>query len=145
MTLFHVFFYFLLQSTVFYSQFTLGYFILHNPQNAENTESRPALHAAHSSVRLHNSYFQFRSNSVSETLSDSRLRCPVKQVGIKFSRLHMKGFFFFSFLPPRRTGPRSKAVIFYSQFFTYQTVCCLTPRDPPATCFSCLLMSLRRA
>lgn len=138
-------FVFLLQSTVFYSQFTLGYFILHNPQNAENTQSRPALHAAHSSVRLHNSYFQFRSNSVSETLSDSRLRCPVRQVGIKFSRLHMKGFFFFSFLPLRRTGPRSKAVIFYSQFFTYLTVCCLTPRDPPATCFSCLLMSLRRA
>lgn len=110
-------------------------------------KTRTELHAAHSSVRLPNSYFQFRSSFISETLSDSRLRCPVRQVGIKFSRLHMKGFhfFFFSFLPLCRTALRSKAVIFYSQFFTYLNVCCLTPRDPAVTCFSCLLMSLRRA
>lgn len=58
----------------------------------------------HSSVRLHNSYFQFRSSSVSETLSDSRLRCPVRQVGIKFSRLHMKALL----PPPPASSPRAE-------------------------------------
>ena len=54
---------------------------------------------------VYSSHLQFRNNSVSANVNDTLLRWPVRQVWLKFSRLHMKGF----------CETRSKAIIFYSR------------------------------